>query len=225
MWVWSYDLPSCDLTKQRHIPDGQTKTCTLMPESLIPHRTKISLMALHTQIAYARSPPRYQPLQEIAKHCRARMTSWSETTVPSFMVQVPLRAAGPTQGHLIHTLTQVILLHDSPCLSTAISNKLTSAQILYHHHHHLLHRRRRRHCHLTNVKNICNLGRCRSVYWLNREIVTRFMRGQRPPLLYSVKLTLGHTQLRIQGIPDAIHPDVKRLVREPDHSKNMSSCN
>jgi hypothetical protein len=192
MWVWSYGLPGCHLTKQRHIPDDQTKTCTLMPERPIPHRTKVSLMPLHTQIAYARSPIRYQPLQEIAKHCRARMTTWGETTVPSFMVQMPLRAAGPTQGHIIHTLTQIILLHDSPCLSTAISNKLTSAQILYHHR-----RRRRRHCQLAIVKTFCILGRCCSVYWVNRKIVIRFMRGQIPPLLYSVKLTLGHTQLRI----------------------------
>lgn len=124
------------------------------------------------------------------------------------MVQMTLRAAGPTQGHIIHTLTQVILLHDSLCLYTAIPNKITSAQNVYPD-------RRRPHCHLAIVKTICILGRCRSVSWLNRKILTRFMRGQRPPLLYSVKLTLGHTQLRIQRMPDAIHPDVKRLAREP----------
>ena len=150
MWAWSYDLPLCDLTKQRHIPDDQTKTCTLMPERLIPHTTKGSLMPLHTQIAYARSPTRYQSLQETTKHCRARMTTWGEATVPIFMVQMPLRTAAPTQGLIIHTLTQVILLHDSLCLSTAIPNKLTSAQILYYHHHRR--RRRRRHCHLAIVK-------------------------------------------------------------------------
>jgi len=82
----------------------------------------------------------------------------------------------------------------------AIPNKFTSAQISYH-------RRCRRLCHLAIVKTIC-----RSVDWLNRKTVTQFMRGQRPHLLYSVKLTLGHTQLRIQGMPDAIHPDVKRLA-------------
>jgi hypothetical protein len=191
-----------------------------MPVRLIPHRTKISLMPLHTQIAYARSPTRYQSLQETAEHYRAQTTTWGETTVPSFMVQMPLRSAGPTQGHIIHTLTQVILLRGSLCLSTAIPNQLTSAQILYYHHHH-----RRRHCHFAIVITICILGRCRSVYWLNRKIIIRFMRGQRPPLLYSVKLTLRNTQLRIQGMPDAIHPDVKRLAREPDHSKNMSSYN
>jgi hypothetical protein len=136
---------------------------------------------LITQITYARSPTRHQKLQEPAKHCRARMTTWGETTVPSFMVQMPLRAVGPTQGHIIiHTLTQVILLHDSLCLSITTPNKFKSAQISYQ-------RRCRRLCHLAIVKIIC-----RSVYWLNRKIVTQFMRGQRPPFLYSVKLTLGH---------------------------------
>ena len=82
----------------------------------------------------------YRKLQNAAEHGRLL---GGERTVPSFMVQLPLRAAGPTQGHTIHTLTQVVLLHDSICLSSAFPKKFTSAQILYY--------RRRRHCHLAIV--------------------------------------------------------------------------
>jgi len=112
--VWSNDLPGCDLTKRRHIPDDQTKPCIFMPKRLIPHRKKGSRTPLSHRL------PTHDHQLGINYDSKLRNTAehgWLLEVKRLYPVSWSKCRYGPTQGHiLIHTLIQVILLHDSLCL-------------------------------------------------------------------------------------------------------------